>query len=142
MERGYAAGEPHTTQSTRCEIPSEDLNSDLRADLPPGEPTRAILTLVTSTTCTHGLVQLQKFGTDTRDGLTYCRGCGLPTADSVLERQRGDSPVVAEPDTELDVLRELVRQASARNQILEGIRVGVFMILGLHVVVLLLAIFF
>ena len=133
---------PHSPRSVRQRAIIRTRTYELIS--PRGEPTRAILTLVTSTTCTHGLVQLQKFGTDTRDGLTYCRGCGLPTADSVLERQRGGSTPSssAEPDTELDVLRELVRQASARNQILEGIRVGVFMILGLHVVVLLLAIFF
>jgi hypothetical protein len=62
----------------------------------------------------------------------------------VLERQRGypgSLPIVTEPDSELSALRDLVRQASARNRTLEGIRVGVFLILGLQVALILLAFF-
>lgn len=97
---------------------------------------------MTVTTCPHGLAQHQKFGTEERNGLTYCRRCGLPTADSLLEWQReAQSPVSgssAEPESELSELRALVRQASSRNQTLEGIRIGIFLLLGLHALVVLL----
>lgn len=41
---------------------------------------------MSNATCTHGLVQRNKFGTKQHDGLEVCLGCKLPTAESVQAR--------------------------------------------------------
>jgi hypothetical protein len=53
--------------------------------------------------CNHGLIELNKYGTEQRNGLTYCLGCGNPTADSWAEaRSRATPP---QPSTPLDRAR-------------------------------------
>lgn len=59
--------------------------------------------------CTHGLVQLQKFGTEQRDGLEVCRGCGLPTQDSLKK-------LAAASATEPSGPRERARAARASGE--------------------------
>ncbi len=53
---------------------------------------------MTTPTCSHGLAQQSKFGTEKRDDLDICLGCGLPTADSVL-RQRVSASESTEDST-------------------------------------------
>ena len=61
-----------------------------------------------SKTCTHGLIQQQKFGIEQRDGLDICLGCQLPTQESV-QRARASAPP-SEPRTPRD------RARTARQQ--------------------------
>jgi hypothetical protein len=56
---------------------------------------------MTPATCSHGLVQQNKFGLEQRDGLDICRGCGLPTAESYLKTRTAQ----AMPHTERDKAR-------------------------------------
>jgi hypothetical protein len=43
--------------------------------------------------CIHGLVQRTQFGIEQRDGLDICRGCHLPTQESLLRKR----PAQGEP---------------------------------------------
>lgn len=94
-----------------------------------------------STTCIHGLVQQKKFGTDVRDGLTYCRGCRLPTADSLLKRQVANAQAGAVDEADPNDLQELIRLTESQSQALDGIRVGIFLLLAFQVVLVALVVF-
>ncbi len=85
---------------------------------------------MSSALCTHGLVQLARFGTDEREGLDICRGCGLPTSDSVLRSRlaasnnaHDSSPSPDAGDTVDAALRSISDATEHQRMILEQIRV-------------------
>ncbi len=94
---------------------------------------------VPTETCHHGLVQRMRFGVEQRGALEICRGCGLPTFESVV----ADSGPGVGPSTTPEVRdrqQRLEQQMARSNEILVGIRVGVFLILGFLILVFLSAI--
>jgi len=98
-------------------------------------------------TCTHGLVQRKKLGTEERDGIEVCRLCGLPTQEGMFElaaRQVGETsvqPAQAE-DATTQLHRQLRQLGEAQVRLLNGILVGVFLILALLVAELLFVLIF
>lgn len=83
--------------------------------------------------CTHGAMQLTKFGTDTdADGVITCRGCGLPTWGSVhaadLRAEANAPRPVARPTQPVDYAKKNADNLRAIRWSLAGIGVlvGIF----------------
>lgn len=89
---------------------------------------------VPTATCQHGLVQRVRFGIDQRNGLEICRGCGLPTFESVFANAKPAAGASQSPEAR-DLWERLEQQMTRSNEILDGIRVGVFLIFGFLVIV-------
>lgn len=100
--------------------------------------------LMSPDTCTHGLVQRNKFGTDERDGLEVCRGCGLPTPESLaranpVAQSRAAANLIPD-DPILSSLRVIEAETKRQSQLLTVIQ-GAMLALTVAVVIFVLGFF-